>query len=28
MSLMKWPEYAKIELSDIPEEVIIEYKLP
>ena len=27
MSLLKRPEYAKIKLSDIPEEVIIEYKL-
>jgi hypothetical protein len=27
MSLLKRPKYAKIKLSDIPEEVIIEYKL-
>ena len=27
MMPLKWPEYAKIKISDIPEEVIDEYKL-
>ncbi len=27
MTPLKWPEYAKIKLTDIPEEVIQEYKL-
>ena len=27
MTPLKWPEYAKIKLSDIPEEVIQEYNL-